>query len=367
MYKDLLFWDRITAEFIDPSVQFRLEVGSERAFDIPFIVISKFFWVSAQTGLHRLQVAFNGINEFMGPERHENGAVLFNSSDSFIYSQFYGEKLMLVRKAFQFIEFDSCGKITKWNIRVHKTDKYYKTVPGKDEEIEEFVNELPKRSIEFLDVALVMNTVLPDPSSWLTWFYTYIQQHGLQNFSIVALSRAPSPYRFIAECESTEDKANLEFIERGQDYIFTVLEGGRQKEFEGVLAEHIEYQDNEQSEFELTEVNVEELLQDIQTTVNLNTIDHDTVSQSTIDHDTVNQSTIDHDSVNQNTIDSYTVNQNTIDSYTVNLSTVNSTTEYNTEGLLESSNEAYQEVYASVIEPHALEEEDDDDFFDNYG
>lgn len=273
MYKDLLFWDRIVAEFINPNVQFRLEMGSLRAFEIPFLVISKFFWVSAQIGLHRLQLTYNGINELIGQQENnhqnnENGLVLFNSSDSFIYSQYYAEKLMVIRRAFQFIEFNASGKVTKWNIRIHKQDKYFKELPGKDEAdlLEEFDNGFPKRLIEFLDVALVMNSVLPDSSSWLTWFYTYIQQNGLQNISVVELSRPPSPYRFVPEPEPTINKANLEFMERGQNFIFNILEGGSRKELEEIIAVDTVYQNNGNDGFLMdedsdNEVDLVEMLQ----------------------------------------------------------------------------------------------------------
>ena len=76
MYKDLLFWDRIITEFMDPNIHFRLEVGNEKGFEVPFIIMSKFFWVNAQISLHRLQFILTESMNSYNPKR----MILSNSS-----------------------------------------------------------------------------------------------------------------------------------------------------------------------------------------------------------------------------------------------------------------------------------------------
>lgn len=92
------------------------------------------------------------------------------------------------------------------------------------EVIDEIIWGFPKRVIEFLDVALVMNSVLPDSISWLTWFYTYIQQNGLKNFSIVELSRPPSPFQFPAFVNLDLAGNDLTLFDKSREFIFNVLQ-----------------------------------------------------------------------------------------------------------------------------------------------
>ena len=92
--------------------------------------------------------------------------------------------------------------------------------------MDELIWGYPKKAIEFLDVALVMNTVLPDSVSWLTWFYTYTQQNGLKSFSIVELSRPPSPFQFPThqnDINQQRQQDDMDFFEKGRDFIFNVL------------------------------------------------------------------------------------------------------------------------------------------------
>lgn len=224
MYKDLLFWDRIITEFMDPNIHFRLEVGNEKGFEVPFIIMSKFFWVNAQISLHRLQFIFNGINELIQPEK--NDFVQFISSESFVYSHHFGENLMIIHGAFQFIEFDSCGKIVKWSIQMNRHDKYFR-MKTDENNADDFVYGFPRKLIEFLDVALVMNSVLPDSSSWLTWFYTYIQQNGLQTTGYIV-----DPNANTFENDNTNNRQNLDFIERSQNFIFNILGANNVENFE---------------------------------------------------------------------------------------------------------------------------------------
>jgi hypothetical protein len=226
MYKDFIFWDRIIAEFMLPSVTFRLEFGTEKSFDLPFLVVSKLFWIFSQIGLYRIHFLHTGITEMLSEK--EEGGVLFNSADAFIYAHLYNdERLMIQHRTNQLIEFDSKSKISKWTIRFLKCQEFWKSVEDKTH-MEDFVWGFPKRVLEYLDVALVMNSVLPDPSSWLTWFYTYIHQNGLRNFSVVELSRPPSPFKFPILTEevirtSEDNLGNMEFFDNGRDFIFSVL------------------------------------------------------------------------------------------------------------------------------------------------
>lgn len=237
MYKDVIFWDRIVAEFTHHSLLFRLELGKEKSFDIPFLVLSKFFWVCAQLGLQRTQFLFTGLSEKFDDDA-DQGGVLFNSSESIIYSHMCNDKIMISQRANQLIKFDSSAKISEWTIKINKHDEFFKTIHSSDaKDVEELTWGFPKKAIEFLDVALVMSSVLTDAVSWLTWFYTYIQQSGLKNFSIVELSRPPSPFQFpssssAALSSSYDDQpvvglsdlaVGMEFFEKGREFIFNVL------------------------------------------------------------------------------------------------------------------------------------------------
>lgn len=230
MYKDLIFWDRLIAEFLLPSATFRLEFGTEKAFDVPFLVASKLFWIFSQIGLHRIHLLHTGITEKLS----EVEGVLFNSSDAFIYAHMYSdERLMVQHRTSQLIEFDGKSKISKWTIKFVRFEEFWKSTENTEKShTDEFMWGFPKRLFDFLEVALVMNSVLPDPASWITWFYTYIQQNGLKNFSVVELSRPPSPFQFPALTDEVMtdlqcgDLGNMEFFDKGRDFIFSVLNSG---------------------------------------------------------------------------------------------------------------------------------------------
>ena len=256
MYKDFIFWDRIIAEFMLPSVIFRLEFNQEKSYDLSFLVISKMFWIFSQIGLNRLHFLHTGITEKLS-EREDGGGggVLFNSSDGFIYTHvFKDERLMIQHRTSQLIEFDSKSKISKWTIRFAKCEEFWKSTDDRNHS-EEFIWGFPKRVFDYLDVALVMNSVLPDPASWLTWFYTYILQNGLKNFSVVELSRPPSPFKFPAALNSINSEAipsqnnEMEFFDNGRDFIFSVLNssGNDQINFDGVVEELMKQTENHQT------------------------------------------------------------------------------------------------------------------------
>lgn len=267
MYKDFIFWDRIIAEFMLPSVTVRLEFGTEKSFDLPFLVVSKLFWIFSQIGLHRVHFLHTGITEKLS-ERDDGGGILFNSSDAFIYTHLYNdESLMIQHRTSQLIEFDPKSKISKWTIRFIKCEEFWKSAEDKTN-VEEFIWGFPKRVFEYLDVALVMNSVLPDPSSWLTWFYTYIHQNGLKNFSVVELSRPPSPFKFpLLKDEvmklSDDNLGNMEFFDNGRDFIFSVLNSTSIENinFDGAVNDLLAESDKHQDIIKTTDSPFEELFE----------------------------------------------------------------------------------------------------------
>lgn len=346
MYKDVIFWDRIVAEFTQQDLKFRLEFGTEKSFEIPFLVLSKFFWICSQLGLRRIQFLFTGLSEKLVEDDSYEDGVLFNSSEALIYSHMHKDQVLINHGTSQFIKFESNAKISDWTIHINSYEEFHKSDSNRD--YEESIWGFPKKAIEFLDVALVMSTVLTDSVSWLTWFYTYIQQSGLKNFSIVELSRPPSPYifpPFKAANPSEEvgsEEVGMEFFDKGRDFIFNVLSNAN-CEFLGTETPLIQAQSA--SEFEILS-NPEVSNNNLQFLVAENPSEFPMFTSS-IEPETEHE-------VNTNTVEMITEQEMCVQSQE---------SEHVTEQLFYESTDLDVEISEKE---GSTEEEAEDDFFDSY-
>lgn len=175
-YKDEDYWERIIFEFFEVDARITLSLGEEKSFSFPPFVISKLFWVWAQLGLEALQFAWFRLDESL----NEDGSVSVASHSCSINSYHLSRSLHLSQTCQKTIRFSFTSKISELHLAV--TD--YKAFGSNSKNALKF--GFDDALVTFMDVASVMSAVLPDYSSWLTWFTSYCQQYGYVNSSSLA-------------------------------------------------------------------------------------------------------------------------------------------------------------------------------------
>lgn len=246
MYTDSIFWDRISAEFIETKCILRLELGNEKVYELPFVVISNFFWIWAHLGVTRLQIVFLKVSEQIIEAEFMKRQLCLNSEEAFISSFIGHGEAMINQKSTQIIQFDENSKISKWTLRINSFDEFHNSTRETNYQGASMVWGFPKKLLDFLDVALVMSSLLPDASNWKNWLNTYFQQNIKRLDNKAELSPEPS----IQALDYFNNTSKHEVYEKESNYIFDALDAPSHKKSPN--------EDFPLPEFDLSQLNFED-------------------------------------------------------------------------------------------------------------